>query len=265
MERPLILITNDDGYDAAGILALRDALDAFADTVIVAPERQQSAGGHAITLHKPVRLRELAPGHYWCSGTPTDCVYIGLHYVLDRKPALVISGINDGLNIADDITYSGTVAGAMEGLLMDVRAVAFSQDHRGTPNIVAAAAQAAMVTRWILDNEAALPKEVLLNVNFPADVTLSTPWRLTRQGVRDYDRQVDEKHDPRGRPYYWIGGQYLGHCEESGADGTAVSDGFVSICPLHLRLTSDAGMKAIEAIGIAPHQREVTLTKEESP
>lgn len=250
MTRPYILISNDDGVDAPGLLALRDALATFADTLVVAPESQQSAGSHAITLHKPLRLKERAPGVLACSGTPADCVYVGLQHAVTRKPDLVVSGINDGLNIADDITYSGTVAAAMEGHLMDVRSVAFSQDHRRPVALEAAAKVAAKVCQWVLAHHEALPPEALINVNLPSDVAEDTPWRLTRQGIREYHRQVREHRDPRGRPYYWIGGAHLGYREVPGTDGVAVHAGFVSITPLQLRMTCDPALDVMKRLGL---------------
>jgi 5'-nucleotidase len=238
VDKPLILLTNDDGIQAPGLMALASALEGIGRVVVVAPERERSAVSHAISLHKPLRLHEVAPGRYACSGTPTDCVYIAMHHVLEGPPSLVVSGINAGANLGDDVSYSGTVGAAMEALLMGAPAVAFSTMSRTRFE------GAAQVARRICLRALAegVPEGTLVNVNFPGDVTVETPWRLTALGRRNYGRQVTRSLDPRGRPYYWIGGAHLGFEEIEGSDCNAVRDGFVSLTPVHLRFTADHAM-----------------------
>lgn len=243
MERPLILVTNDDGIQAPGLLALADALEALAQVVVVAPERERSAVSHAISLHKPLRLKEVAPGRLACSGSPADCVYIAMHHVLPRAPSLVASGINAGYNLGDDVTYSGTVGAAMEALLMDAPAVAFSADRR--EDFQAAAAVAARVCAQAL--ERGVPQGTLVNVNFPVGVGPQTPWALTELGRRNYGREVTRSVDPRGKPYYWIGGSALGFEDIPGSDCNAVRDGLVSLTPVHLKLTAQSAMEPLAA------------------
>ena len=236
MTKPLILLTNDDGVDAPGLVALFDALSELGDVIAVAPERERSAASHALSLHKPLRLKEVAPGRHACSGTPADCVYIGLHHVLERPPDLVASGINSQVNLGDDVVYSGTAAGAREAALMDVeRAVAFSVDQRHS-SYEAAAQQALGFCRRVLAQPGA-PRS-FINVNFPRGTGPETPWRLTSLGLRNYGRQVTKKTDPRGKPYYWIGGGFLGFGDLPGSDCNAIKDGCISATPVHLRLTN---------------------------
>ena len=236
-------MTNDDGFEAPGLRALVAALEAadLAQVIVVAPERERSAIGHAISLHKPLRLKEVSPYRFWCSGTPTDCVYIAMHHILTGPPALVVSGINSGANLGDDVTYSGTVGAAMEALLMDIPAVALSlasgRRFEEAAQVAVRVCELAM-TRGV-------PARTLLNVNFPAHVTQETPWRVAHLGKRNYGRQVTRNLDPRGKPYYWIGGAHLGFEDIEGSDCNAIQDGLVSLTPVHLRLTDDAAMEAL--------------------
>lgn len=236
--RPLILISNDDGIHAPGIQALANTIEDIADIVVVAPERERSAVSHCISLHKPLRLQEVAPKRYSCSGTPTDCVYIAMHHILDRKPDLVISGINAGANLGDDVTYSGTVAAAMEALLMEAPAIAFSLCARHGFDEAAKIARALCLKAL----DSGIPAGTLVNVNFPKGVTEDTPWKLTSLGRRNYGREVTKKLDPRGKAYYWIGGSHLSFDDIPGSDCNAIEDGFVSITPVHLKLTAQEAM-----------------------
>ncbi len=242
MTRPLLLVTNDDGIQAAGIQALIKALEPMAEVVVVAPERERSALSHCISLHKPLRLKEVAPNQYSCSGTPTDCVYIALNHVLERAPDLVVSGINRGANLGDDVTYSGTVGAAMEATLMGVQSVALSLISGQRFE------EAAQVSRRLCETalEKGVPKGSLINVNFPAEVGPQTPWTLTSLGVRHYGRQVTKSLDPRGKPYFWIGGAHLGFDDIPGSDCNAVRDGKVSLTPVHLRLTDHDAMEPLQ-------------------
>lgn len=230
---PLVLITNDDGILSPHLGALADALTPFAEVLVVAPERQRSAASHAITLHKPLRLMPVAPGRYALSGTPVDCVYLGMIELCARPPTLVVSGVNDGYNLGSDVFYSGTVAGAVEGGLRGAVGVALSMAP-DAPDPAAAIATCAAIVRGALG--AGLPPRTVLNVNTPGTGDRRIRW--TRLGRRHYEDDVNERRDPRGRPYYWIGGGASGHEDVPGSDCNAVHEGITAITPLHLDLTA---------------------------
>jgi 5'-nucleotidase len=231
---PLILVTNDDGIASAGLHALARELSAVGRVSVIAPDREQSASSHALTLHRPLRVNRIGEHQFSVDGTPTDCVNLGLLNLLPQRPALVVSGINRGLNLGDDITYSGTVAAAFEGTLLGVSSFAVSlEPEAGEPDFTPAARVAVEVARRILDR--ALPPGTLLNVNVPARPSRGTRW--TRQGRRTYHQGVVERTDPSGRQYYWLGGIPPRWDEDPGSDYAAIRDGFVSVTPLHLDLT----------------------------
>ena len=234
----LILVSNDDGVRAPGLAALASALEPLGQVVVVAPDRERSAAGHALTLHRPLRLHEERPGWYAVDGTPTDCVHLGLHGILKRLPDLLVSGINHGGNLGDDLTYSGTVGVALEGTLFGVPSFAMSlvarERFRFEP--------AGQVARVIAEAVAAhgLPAGTYLNVNVPNVERFEDlrGIRMTRQGRRVYGSGVVEKLDPRGRTYYWIGAGELGFVEEEvGTDVEAVAGGCVSVTPVRTDLT----------------------------
>lgn len=216
MTRPLILLTNDDGYNAPGLEALAASLGELGRVVVVAPERERSAVSHTISLHKPLRVKEVRPDWYWCSGSPADSVYIALNHILDQTPVMVASGINSAHNVGDDVIYSGTVAGAREASMMGIdRSVAFSCDARKC-SYEGAAANAARICKLILEQPPLA--DAFINVNFPSDTAADTPWQLTALGKRNYGRKVTQSTDPRGKPYYWIGGEFLGFDDIPGSD-----------------------------------------------
>ena len=231
--RPLILITNDDGIQSSHLNAIADSLEGDAEVLVVAPERQRSAASHAITLHKPLRLTEVRPGRFMLSGTPVDCVYLGVLRLAPRPPDLVVSGINDGYNLGSDVFYSGTVSGAVEGGLRGSVGVALSMAY-DPPDAASAVAICADVVRATL--RARLPARTVLNVNAPGIPGSKLTW--TRLGRRHYQDDVHERHDPRGRPYFWVGGGASGHDDIAGSDCNAVAEGLTSITPLHLDLTA---------------------------
>ena len=225
-----ILITNDDGYMAPGLLALREALCPFAEITVVAPSTEQSAKSHAITLHAPMRIREHAPRWFHIDGTPSDCAFIGINHIMrDAPPDLVCAGINHGPNVGGDVIYSGTVAAAMEAALIGRPAIAFSL-ARGR-DFVAAARQAARLVQALFRRP--LGSGLVLNVNCPEVV--SDSFRVTRLGQRSYGSSVIERVDPRGRPYVWIGGMEATYERAQGTDCEAVFvEGKTSITPLSL-------------------------------
>ena len=232
MTRPLVLCSNDDGIDAPYLTALADAIEAFADVVVVAPERQRSAASHAITLHKPLRLTEVRPWRYSLSGTPVDCVYLGMLKLCDRPPTVVVSGINDGYNLGSDVFYSGTVAAAVEGALRGAAGIACSLAPRAN-DLARAIAFAAQVVRAAVAEP--MPPGTVLNVNMPDPSSDRYQWTLL--GRRLYQDDVSERRDPRGRPYYWVGGGPSGHDDVEGSDCVAIARGWNSITPMHLDLT----------------------------
>ena len=232
----LILVTNDDGVHSHGILVLAEHLALLGEVVVVAPDRERSAVSHALTLHAPLRAEELRPGFFAVDGTPTDCVNLAIHGLLGRKPDLVVSGINRGGNMGDDLTYSGTVAAAMEAMLMGVPALALSLEAKSflAEDFAVAASVAVDLARRVFTT--GLPAETFLNINVPAGFPLG--MRLTRQGKRRFSNLIEKKFDPRGRSYYWLGAGQVSFEETEGTDFHAVSQGYVSITPLHLDLTN---------------------------
>jgi 5'-nucleotidase len=230
--KPLILITNDDGIISPHLGAVADALEDLAEVIVVAPERQRSAASHAITLHKPLRLHEIAPRRFALSGTPVDCVYVGILKLAGRAPALVLSGINDGYNLGSDVFYSGTVAGAIEGALRGAVGIAVSMAPRAPKPEGVVKFVRALVGKALAEPLA--PGNVL-NVNAPGAGETEVVWTVL--GKRRYEDDVSERQDPRGRPYYWIGGGVSGHDEIGGSDCEAVARGALSVTPLNLDLT----------------------------
>lgn len=243
---PLILITNDDGIDAPGLLALKQAIETLGEVVVVAPERNWSAAGHTKTMSKPLRvnpttLRDGSPA-YATDGAPTDCVALVLLGLLREKPALVVSGINPGSNLAHDLTYSGTVAAAMEAAIHNIPGIAVSLDarHRATIDFTAAAEIARRIAQRVLT--LGLPRDTFLNVNVP-DVPREQIQgvRITRLGKRIYRDELIARQDPYGKNYYWIGGQPpTGHLDEEGTDVWAIAQRYVSITPVQMDMTSHA-------------------------
>jgi 5'-nucleotidase len=236
---PVILVANDDGYQSDGIKALVEAVSGLGEVWVVAPEVEQSAASHAISLHRPLRLREVGPRWFAVDGTPTDCSYLAINHILkERRPRLMVSGINHGPNMADDVTYSGTVAAAMESSILGVPAIAFSLVTRSGFEFTQAARFArALVTAALHQS---VPPRMLLNVNIPAGVE-PRGYMVTRLGKHSYGYDVVEKVDPRGRKYYWIGGNEYQHEDIAGSDCNAVlRDLLFSVTPLQLDLTDDA-------------------------
>ena len=242
-----ILITNDDGYAAEGLKALEESLAALGTVWVIAPDREQSGQGHALTLNQPLRFHPRGPRHFVVQGTPTDCVYLGINTILREqgRPALVVSGINRGYNLGDDITYSGTVSAAFEATLMSLPAFAISQEiGRDTPVAFEAAADFARVMAAEILKRG-MPSDTLFNVNVPRHPPRGV--RVTRQGRRLYPGGVVERRDPKGRAYYWIGGQAAEWEDDPKSDFAALADGYVSVTPLHLDLTNHKVMDEVRA------------------
>jgi 5'-nucleotidase len=243
----IILVCNDDGVRSEGIQSLARALDALGEVFVVAPDREQSAAGHSLTLHRPLRVEQIAPRQFAIDGTPTDCVNLAVSGILPGRPGLVVSGINKGANLGDDITYSGTVSAAMEGTLLGIPSVAVSLAGRTEFEFGPAAEFAARLVTQVIAR--GLPPDTLLNVNVPdRPREAMTGFRITKQGKRRYGEALIEKLDPRGKKYYWIGGDELGFVHEEGTDYAAILEGAVSITPVHLDLTHYPSFAALERL-----------------
>ncbi|HEX8385260.1 MAG TPA: 5'/3'-nucleotidase SurE [Rubricoccaceae bacterium] len=251
-DRPLILLANDDGIDAAGIVALAKALDGLGTLAVVAPFEEQSAVGHAITVRTPMRVHTWRFGgdlQVWAraiTGTPADCVKIAVQKLLPRPPDLVVSGINHGPNTAVNVMYSGTVSAATEATILGLPAMAVSHaEWRPTDFVAAGQAARTLAERILTDG---LPPGVLLNVNVPggpADALRG--MRTTRQARARWEEAFDERLDPFDRPYYWLGGRFVDLDEGADTDTKAVTEGYVSVTPLHIDLTAYDALAHVRA------------------
>jgi 5'-nucleotidase len=264
-----ILVTNDDGIGVPGLTALAGALSSVGRVVIVAPDRDQSAVSHALTLTHPLRVKRHAEDVYSVDGTPTDCVNLGVFNILEKKVDLVVSGINRGYNLGDDVTYSGTVAAAFEGRLLGYPAFAVSRallpaqepgaaawPHELEESYRPAAAFAAELARRMLGR--GVPDDAVLNVNVPLAPLRGV--RVTRLGRRIYTEGVIERLDPSGRQYFWIGGSAPTWTPDDRSDHHAVTSGCISVTPLHLDMTHDALMDSLLSWDLP-----VPVTGEETP
>jgi 5'-nucleotidase len=229
---PVLLVTNDDGVHAPGLAALAEALGELGEVYVVAPEREQSACGHSLTLHRPLRTHRWGERRFAVNGTPSDCVNLGVLGFLPERPVLVASGINHGSNLGDDVTYSGTVSAAMEGTLLGVPSIAISLMDGG--DVAEAARVAKLIAMRVLVS--GLPPKTLLNVNVPGVPPRGI--RLTQLGQRMYSEKIVEQTDPRGRTHYWIGAGPPQWEALEGTDMGAVHEGYVAVTPLHLDLTN---------------------------
>lgn len=252
-----ILLTNDDGIDAPGLLALSQAMRTMADVSVLAPDHNWSASGHVKTLDRPLRVRPsaLADGApaMTTDGAPSDCVALAILGLVERPIDLVVSGINPHANVGHDVTYSGTVTAAMEAVIAGIPALAVSLDSTEAPSSVdrfrTAADIACLLAKRVLDIEP--PSAILLNVNVPLRAREKLRGiALTRQGLRVYRDALVRREDPRGRPYYWIGGEAPTGISEEGTDIWALAEGFVSVTPLQLDLTAYPALEALRALAL---------------
>jgi 5'-nucleotidase len=240
-----ILITNDDGVSSEGLRALADTMKALGEVYVVAPDRERSAAAHSLTLHRPLRVEEVAPRVYAADGTPVDCVNLAVYGILKGHPDLVISGINNGPNLGEDLVYSGTVSAAFEATFLGIPAFAISLAAREVFRYQAAASFALKVAVHIMQN--GLPRDTFLNINVPnLEEDKIRSYKITRQGKRVFEDAVVEKVDPRGKKYYWIGGGDQGFQEIAGTDFHAVANDSISITPLCVDLTNRPAMKELE-------------------
>jgi 5'-nucleotidase len=239
---PKILVTNDDGYFSEGIIALTAALKTIGDVTVVAPASEQSATAHSLTLTRPLRVRRIEERHYSIDGTPTDCVTLALTKIMDERPEIVVSGINHGANLGDDVTYSGTVAGALEASIFKLPGIAVSLTSRDG-DFTEAAKFAADLTLQVLKE--GLPEGTILNVNIPPGEIRGA--RFTHQGIKIAHVHIVEGTDPRGRNYYWIGEQEVSWKQDPGSDYEAIQEGLVSITPLRTDMTDYRTLESLRS------------------
>jgi len=234
-----LLITNDDGIHSPGLTALKQAVEGFGRIIVIAPDRDNSAVSHSLTMDRPLKVINIDTDTYMVNGTPTDCVALGIKKILDCKPALLLSGINAGANLGDDISYSGTVSAAVEGTMYSIPSMAVSATGDSPYDFHKAGKVARMIAEKILEN--GLPDNTLVNINVPPGHRQNT-IRITRQGRRLWENSIQETRDPRGRRHYWIGGGTPIHDSSKDTDVHAVKEGYVSITPVQLDLTSHSGI-----------------------
>ena len=243
----LILLSNDDGISSKGLIALKNELSGSNEVWAIAPERERTCVGHAITLHKPLRIKEHGDRVFSTNGTPADAILLGVKGLLKGKPDLVISGINMGPNMGQDVTYSGTVAAAKEAASMEIPSIAVSLDARKDFLFEEAARTVREIVERIRRNS--FPDQTFLNVNIPNLLRESIRgFMVTRLGKRIYNGKVVERTDPRGGKYYWIGGDFDGFEPIAGTDLLAVSQGYVSITPLQWDMTTHAAMETFRKV-----------------
>lgn len=245
-QQPLILVTNDDGVHAPGLRALFEAVSSLGKAIIVAPERDNSAVSHALTMTRPLRVFELEKNIHVIDGTPTDCVTIATRKILPRQPDLLVSGINPGANLGDDISYSGTVSAAIEGTMHGIPSLAFSLASMTMYDFEVAAAVAWKLASLALTWK--LPSNTLLNINIPPLTVADIKGiRFTRQGRRIYQDSIQETFDPWGRKHYWIGGGTVQWSPDGDkTDDQAIAEGYISVTPIQLDLTNHVGLSYLE-------------------
>lgn len=252
MRRPRILICNDDGINGPGLRPLIAAMRRMGKVTTVVPGQERSADSHSLTLHKPIRVHRLAPDLFTLNGSPADCARLGIIEILKGRVDLVVSGINRGYNLGEDVVYSGTVAAAREATLLEVFAIAFSQDP-DCESYGPAAAFAARLARLVLKK--GIPPGVLINVNFP------TPRggrfagaEATRLGRRVYSQEITRRKDPRGGHYYWLAGSKVSSIHAPGSDVTAVARGRVAVTPIHIDTTAVATLERLKSWPLQPQK-----------
>ena len=249
-----ILVTNDDGIFSSGIYALWEVAKEFGDVTIVAPNTQKSAVGHGITISNPIYVREIERENeckgFAVSGTPADCVKIGIKSILpSRPPDLILSGINIGSNLGNNIIYSGTVAAAVEGAVVGIQSIALSIDSHNPTSFETSKAVVRKMINFVMNNK--IPSGTILNVNVPyCEVEDLKGYKITMQGNQYFNDQFDKRIDPRGRPYYWMTGEMIDNDKTIEYDGLAVSSGYVSITPINFKMTNVGFMKKLKKVMI---------------
>lgn len=240
-----ILVTNDDGIHSDGLKSLEEALLEVGDVYVVAPSSEMSGASHSLTLSRPLRIKRLDERHWSVDGTPTDCVLLALNTILpkDNQPHICVSGINYGANLGDDVSYSGTVAGALESTIMGVQSIAISLVAKRQFDFTEAAKFAVTAVRKILSE--GLPKGSLLNINVPSGEIKGV--KLTKQGIKHARPMIAENRDPRGKPYFWIGEQYYGSDAEDGTDYRAIEEGYISVTPIRSDMTDHIALVSMDS------------------
>lgn len=245
----LILVTNDDGFFSKGIQHLAEALKELGEVYIVAPDRDRSAVSHALTMHRPLRIDLIKENCYSVNGTPTDCVVVGVKKLLPREPDLIVSGINKGANLGEDITYSGTVSAAIEATILGVPSFAISLVGERPFRYETASYYAIKIANFIL--EKGLPPDTLLNVNLPNKPLQEIRGiKITRQGKRSYENSIHEIFSPWGEKQYWIGGGVVSWQKMDGTDIQAIIESYASVTPLHIDLTNYQALDYLRKHGI---------------
>lgn len=251
-----ILISNDDGIQADGIHELAKRLTAFGDIYIVAPDREQSAIGHAITMHQPLRCKKidfhkLDVHAWWVTGTPADCIKLGIESLLPFRPDLVISGINNGENLGTDVIYSGTVSAAIEGAIFGIPSIAISYARHGNPDFSLPAQAAEHILKPLL--ESGRFDKTLLNINIPPIEKLGDikGAKVTQLGVKKYRNNFEERKDPRGNSYYWLAGELIEEEIDPDSDIAAIKAGYVSVTPIHFDLTDYSRIEKIKQLNLS--------------
>jgi len=254
-KRVLILLSNDDGVYSEGLRILARRLKQIGRIVIVAPDQERSAASHALTLHRPLRVKKISQDAYAVDGTPTDCINLGINEILKQRPDIIISGINHGANLGDDVHYSGTVSAALEGGIMGVPSMAISLVARDRFRFDTAAEFAVKLAKKIIKDS--LPKGIILNVNVPnLPASQIKGYEFTEQGKRNYGNIIVEKIDPRGRKYYWIGGDEVGFENIPATDCKAVAEGKISITPLRVNMTDKPSLHLLKKWKLDEKQRK---------
>ena len=233
----LILVTNDDGFFSKGIQTLAEVLQELGEVYIVAPDRDRSAVSHALTMHRPLRVDLIKEKCFSVNGTPTDCVVVGVKKLLPREPDLLVSGINKGANLGEDVTYSGTVSAAIEGTILNVPSFAISLVGERPFRYETASHFALRIAKFVLEKK--LPTDTLLNVNVPNKALQEIKGiKVTKQGKRSYENSIHEIYSPWGEKQYWIGGGIVSWQKMEGTDIQAIMENYVSVTPLHIDLTN---------------------------
>ncbi len=259
-----ILVTNDDGVHSPGLVALVSALSGIGEVWVIAPDRERTAVAHAVTLHKPLRVHRVAPRTFSVNGTPVDCVNLALLKIMPKRPSVLVSGINKGVNLGDDVMYSGTVSAAMEGTILGVPSVAVSQEGQNVFRFPVGASYAARIACLVIKQ--GLPEETLLNVNIPDRPKRAIKGaRITCLSRRRFHNPIIEKLDPHGRKYYWIAGKRVSWSRSKDADHEAIEEGMVSITPIRLDSTHHGVLGQFRAWEPVIQRGIISLTDQSRP
>lgn len=245
--KPTILVVNDDGIHGPGLRPLVAAMRRVGRVVVVVPHAERSADSHCLTLHKPIRVSKIERDFYTLSGSPADCARFAILEIIGSKVDLAVSGINNGLNLGEDVVYSGTVAGAMEATMLAIPSIAFSRSRSDEPRYAAATVFAQKIARMTLSR--GLPDGVCLNVNFPESARKYKPATVVRLGQRVYSKDVTKRADPRGEHYYWLAGKTVKGVPSKGTDVAAIAMGHISITPLHVDNTDQPTLQNLKTWG----------------